>query len=105
MELCIVHYNNELNGSIQCPKCHCGNLHHVKVEIFSRQEDKGEVFNTVFSKGTQISIDKILEASDNPSSRREGLKIWFTCENCDLYSALNVVQHKGETLLYWDDIS
>jgi hypothetical protein len=44
------------------------------------------------------------DMSNNPSSRRQGLKINFICECCEAkVHTLNIVQHKGSTLMFWSE--
>jgi len=37
----------------------------------------------------------------NPSRRRDGLAIEFSCENCPAILELTIKQHKGETFFAW----
>ena len=39
--------------------------------------------------------------SGNPSDRRHGLAVAFTCEACPFQGELTVAQHKGATLVGW----
>jgi hypothetical protein len=82
---------------IECPYCGDEHLHHENVEIFDRTED-AEVGRHVIvnASGAHLSME------GNPSNRRSGVKIRFSCEGCDKKPELFLVQHKGETMLYWN---
>jgi hypothetical protein len=79
-----------------CPNCGGDYLHQVKTQVFEREEDSDEgqhitVERTTFSFNSDIR--------DNPSPRRQGITIEFTCEMCDSITYLHVYQHKGQTIL------
>lgn len=77
-----------------CPSCGGNYLHHEKVEIFERIEDADDGIHISVSDGT-ATVDKNL--IDNPSSRRHGLIIHFTCEHCPATPIMTIIQHKGNT--------
>ena len=82
----------------------CNNLHQTSVEIFDRQEDQKTGLHVVARRGKQLLVDE--DMSNNPSSRRQGLKINFICECCEgeaRLHTLNIVQHKGSTLMFWSE--
>jgi hypothetical protein len=80
----------------------CNNLHQTSVEIFDRQEDQKTGLHVVARRGKQLLVDE--DMSNNPSSRRQGLKINFICECCEAkVHTLNIVQHKGSTLMFWGE--
>ena len=79
---------------LECPACHGNHLHHNKVEVFDRAEDQDGGLHVSVASG------KVVEDSDlsgNPSKRRHGLSIHFTCEHCPATPVLSVAQHKGNT--------
>ena len=85
-----------------CPGCGGENLHHGKVTVFKRREDEETVkVITVLDDGIEQK-GMLSHLSGNPSSRRDGLRIAFWCENCDANPELVVSQHKGNTSLYWE---
>ncbi|MEC5321380.1 hypothetical protein VSX61_20970 [Brenneria populi subsp. brevivirga] len=86
----------ELEHLLFCPHCKGSCLHQGKIEVFERQEDDKEGTHVVVD-GSAISIDKNL--TGNPSIRRHGLKIHFSCENCNNNPIMSIYQHKGETLM------
>lgn len=80
-----------------CPKCGGNNLHHATVSVFVRSgEDQASTVTTIGSESLAINLD-------NPSDRRDGIRIMFSCENCDLSNDLTIVQHKGCTHVRWDE--
>ena len=80
----------------------CNNLHQTSVEIFDRQEDQKTGLHVVARRGKQLLVDE--DMSNNPSSRRQGLKINFSCECCEgKVHTLNIAQHKGTTFVFWSE--
>ena len=82
---------------LMCP--HCGEifLHQYKTEIFDCDEDDKEGLHITTDRNLRIDISKNL--FDNPSPRRDGLRIHFYCEICKASSALEIYQHKGQTFV------
>ena len=89
--------NEDGETLLQCP--HCGDvfLHQYKTEIFDRDEDdlKGLHVTTDRNDGLKVNLD----LKNNPSQRRDGLRIHFFCEVCNASSALEIYQHKGQTFV------
>ena len=95
-------------GILLCPnKCGRINLHQGKVEVWNREEDDTSG-NHIVIEGDEILGDD--EMSKNPSPRRQGLSIDFTCEECSYDDegnangtvfTLEIIQHKGSTYLMW----
>lgn len=93
------------NGILKCPKCDQTYLHHGEVAVFDRGEDDPTVTVTRVRFGSVMSAKAQNHRVENPSPRRGGIKIAFECESCDNAGSkqhLNIVQHKGETFLFWD---
>ncbi|MCR1303006.1 MULTISPECIES: hypothetical protein [Enterobacter] len=82
-----------------CPHCKGTYLHQYKYEIFDRAEDAQEG-NHVVVDGSDVTINRSMEG--NPSARRDGLKIYFTCEGCEENPTLLITQHKGQTFLQFE---
>ncbi len=87
-----------------CPRCNGMNMHHTKVEVFERDEDNETVIRTNVGRyGTHVSIEN---NNENPSIRRQGIRIWFMCEECDDSNpkgvTLIMAQHKGATITAWE---
>jgi len=88
---------------LQCPCCGEYYLHHDKVEVFSRKSEDQEGIRSVTQESGRTFVDT--DMRDNPSRRRDGLKIHFWCESCDKKSFLTFRQHKGSTYLEWANAS
>lgn len=85
---------------LECPGCGYENLHQSGVEVFDRSDE----LHTTVEYDDGITVDDSME--DNPSSRRDGIKICFWCEHCAGSPAnptfeLNIVQYKGREKMYW----
>ena len=86
--------------TLRCPRCGEDYLHQGRVEVFHRVTE-GEP-----SRG--VTVDRGVPIADlsaaNPSERRDGLLIFFSCGYCDLEARdlpLAVYQHKGRTIVEW----
>lgn len=78
----------------------CENLHQISMEYFDRREDSEKGLHVYAQLGKQLLVDD--KMTGNPSQRREGIKIRFSCECCNgEIHTLNIVQHKGMTLMFW----
>lgn len=85
--------------ALQCPSCKGHYLHQVRAEVFDRSEDAAIGHHvTVTSTGVQVDHSQ----ANNPSARRDGIRISFDCELCEAKPVLTVVQHKGTTLVEWE---
>jgi len=85
-----------------CPECKGINLHQDTVSVYNCYEDKDEGTH-VDIDWDNISIDKSMIG--NPSPRRHGLSIHFSCETCEQDHPghiLNIYQHKGSTVVEWE---
>lgn len=103
----------DLDGNIL--KCPCGKdngsdyLHHSSVTSYFRHGDDSK--RGVAAKcgiqdedGVDSKPYCMVTASmeGNPSSRRDGISIDFWCEHCNRKPVLNIIQHKGCTIIEWD---
>ena len=94
---------SDYDNGLECPKCGGPNLHHGDVTVFSRHEDeKSTTITTVESCGDVLVTQMKSLDCGNPSSRRDGLRIAFGCENCGEVQDLCIAQHKGTTFMHWD---
>jgi hypothetical protein len=91
---------------LACPECDGTYLHQEEVDIFVRKrEDHSSNAITVDPYGSCHAG----MPSNNPSPRRNGLIVYFTCEHCHynlkyekkLAFRLAIYQHKGETIIEW----
>jgi hypothetical protein len=86
-------------ATLLCPCCGNGFLHHDRVEVFSRkEEDATDGLRTLVENGI-TTVDQDLRR--NPSRRRDAVRISFWCEVCDAKPKIDLVQHKGNTYLFW----
>src|SRR5262245_61666210 len=86
---------------LHCPLCGGDYLHHEVVTVYSRKEDADHTLETRV-------VDRVAESpmvpsklSANPSTRRHGVSITFTCESCPARLELILAQHKGQSELAW----
>jgi len=85
-----------------CPRCGGENLHHGTVTVFNRREDADRTHVTTVAGEDHVEIKSISsDDCDNPSSRRDGMRIAFNCEECGDGLYLFLLQHKGTTYLHW----
>jgi hypothetical protein len=80
-----------------CPGCGDPNLHQVKVEVFNRDREDSKTGLHVEIVGQTISLDE--DIKNSPSGRRDGLYIYFGCEECPEIVRLSIYQHKGTTYM------
>jgi len=92
------------DGHLECPGCSGSGayLHHRVVNVYSRQEDNPSQLTSVFHNGT-VNVQN--NARGNPSARRDGVSIRFSCELCGGGYALELAQHKGQTEMHWRELS
>lgn len=85
---------HDIGGELQCPSCGCNYLHHERVEVFDRAEDAATGTHVVVDAG-KVEVDNSMIG--NPSKRRDGIRIHFSCEGCKDHPYMEIVQHKGNT--------
>lgn len=86
---------------LQCPECGGSYLHHDEVKVFCRPEDASTVIETTVSdRGCTVYET---DGEHNPSDRRGGISIQFWCEHCPALPVLQIAQHKGESLVSWQN--
>ena len=90
------------DNKLICPSCGGDSLHQIKVDVFERDEDEKKVLHAQVGKSKIVkSIVVSNYISGNPSLRRQGLTISFSCETCEYEPKLDFAQHKGVTLVTW----
>ena len=87
------------DNNILCPGCNGEGMHHKRVEVFNREEEDCSNGLHVEVEGQCLKSNRDLIG--NPSSRRSGVVITMTCEDCLHSFDLNIYQHKGRTFLEW----
>jgi len=94
-------FNSESNyyPILLCPRCGGDYLHHREVEVFERREDEDQGLH-ILVEGKMVKVDTVLLG--NPSSRRNGLRVWFYCENCQCLPIMVFEQHKGQTFVHME---
>jgi len=84
-------------AELKCPACGGNYLHHEIIEIWDRVEDANDGLHIIIKDGkTLIDTD---DFAGNPSLRRHGLTITFSCEGCPAKPVLSFAQHKGNTVV------
>jgi len=91
---------DDLGQGLLCPSCGGGYLHHEAIDIFERPEDADVILHTTAGDTVTSKLEPA-DRSENPSPRRHGLFITFSCEGCDATPILDIHQHKGGTFLRW----
>lgn len=85
--------------TLLCPGCGNGFLHQQHVEVFDRHEDADVGMHATVEMGvTTVDVDQ----TENPSPRRDGIRIGFSCESCETTPSLVIIQHKGNTFVAWE---
>jgi hypothetical protein len=89
--------------TLLCPSCLGDYTHQEYYEIFQRNEDCDGIRTIV--QLNQTTVDTNMKG--NPSSRRDGMRMFFTCEACHFHGdksedppmfELLIYQHKGVTI-------
>jgi hypothetical protein len=93
----------KINGTVlQCPGCGNEYLHHGRVAVYQRAVEDDPVTAMAIVDLGHVSQNLVQShTSGNPSSRRSGIAIAFSCEECNLGAELCISQHKGQTLIEW----
>lgn len=92
-------------NELLCPRCKSEYLHHIAVSLYTRKREDIEthaIHITLLGGDvgkTQTTFEK--DSQLNPSSRRGGVVIDFSCEECGLICGLTFAQHKGCTFVQW----
>lgn len=76
-----------------CPNCGGENLHQDSKAIYHRKTEDSTTGLRIRVHDQQFIDDDAMES--NPSDRRDGMRINFSCETCDAISELQIIQHKG----------
>ena len=91
-----------------CPRCSSSYLHHESVVAYDRKEDDPVTTRTEVGAADLSRRQEVSALSHNPSSRRHGIAIRFSCEECCLHEMgedpafeLTMAQHKGVTQVMW----
>ncbi len=97
-----INFVDDDTAGLLCPSCGNQFLHHSRVHVYSRLEDDSpRGIRVVVSEGGASRTD--IEMQRNPSRRRNGIRIEFWCEMCAAKPQLAIIQHKGQTVIAWED--
>jgi hypothetical protein len=90
------YFSESFGHTILCQGCGSDNLHHISVDVCYRDEDAktGVHSNT---NEHRVLVDNSME--ENPSARRDGIRILARCELCEKLTYINICQHKGTTYI------
>jgi hypothetical protein len=89
---------------LKCPGCGSEYLHHYEVRIWSRKEDAAhteQITARALPGATPQALAEITNGEGNPSARRHGIAIRFSCEMCWQISELTLAQRTGTTMIGW----
>lgn len=82
--------------ALEC--AHCGNDYtHLEGFAWYRREEDDGVCSVAMSGKTGIPATIVMDNKYNPSPRRDGMHIIYSCESCGELSSLAIAQHKGQT--------
>ncbi len=87
--------------NLNCPACGGNNLHHEDVHVYQRSHEDSDAGLHVAVHGYQ-SVEVTASMVGNPSTRRDGIRIRLSCENCPAQLSLVLIQHKGVTSIAWE---
>jgi hypothetical protein len=91
-------------SELRCPRCGGEYMHHTGAVFFERGEDADTLVKIEVDGAYTSTRVSPAAGSGNPSSRRHGMFVKFTCEKCttpDDVLQLNIAQHKGATEVSW----
>ena len=96
------HWGNQV---LVCPGCGSAYLHSGRVTVYDRKAGKEDAEHTTVTtvrNGRAKTTEDIPSGhAGNPSDRRHGVAVAFSCEGCDGKFELTFAQHKGVTLPAW----
>jgi hypothetical protein len=99
MDLNMFFNTADLNGKqnlITCPSCKDSYTRNMGVECISRYSEDAKLGTRVTIRGHRVFFENDAERG-NPSERRDGVVLRFSCESgCDDF-ILTFAQHKGIT--------
>ena len=92
---------------LHCPNCGSTYLHQEKIYVYTRAEDAP---STVLSVDAQCGeTENLLRNGDsqplgNPSRRRDGIRVFFSCEGFDASIHMTIAQHQGNTYVEMEHV-
>jgi Zn finger protein HypA/HybF involved in hydrogenase expression len=93
-------------GALMCPCCGSSYMHHDFVDFYERQCEDGpsHLVRVKAAKEDSINLYSWDHPGKNPSRRRDGIRIYFWCEDCDASVHLTIAQHKGCSFLEMEHV-
>ena len=93
---------HEQYGAVRCPSCGECYTHQIGVHAFWRSEDAPTGVHDYSCRS--LPVARSTDQDYNPSARRDGIVIEFSCEFCSEHEVdpafgLTISQHKGFTLI------
>ena len=88
----------EYGTALECPSCGGRFTHSATVEVYQRAESEQRDGLKVHKDGSTSTV----ECAANPSTWRQGLRVYFECETCDHPFSVVIAQHKGQTLFRYE---
>lgn len=82
-----------------CGNCNGMYLHMGYVDTYIRTTEDSETGNHTKVIGSKTERDD--EMYGNPSERRDGVTLSFTCEDCNAVNFLSLAQNRGHTMIGW----
>lgn len=92
--------------SITCAKCGsvCSHFERVDVHNRDKEDSPAGLHVQIGLSRTESGVVLDRRMDGNPSDRRDGISIMFSCENCPAINLLEFMQHKGETIMRYRQI-
>ena len=86
---------------LRCSECDCESTQAYRVEVFNRADEESDKGLHVTIVGQVITQDDdVSRDAGNPSKQGSSIKLLFRCERCKAFTAVVMVQHKGQTLMH-----
>jgi len=89
----------EFGDMLMCPCCYESDIHQDKVVVEWRNEEDGDGKRITSGDERSPTIEHI--KSKGLANRRHNIYIRLWCEHCETRSYLQIVQHKGKTIMRW----
>ncbi len=82
------------NAPLACPNCGDEYLHHHSIEVYHRDKEGSDsgLMTEISAGATTVTTNM----DGNPSKRRDGIIINFSCETCDYKSKIVIVEKEGQ---------
>ena len=84
---------------LRCGWCQWQNTHFVRTEVYHDPDttNPNDTRLRAVIQGDSFRLDSTDEG--NPSPRRNGIRLLYRCEMCPGISALEILEHKGDTIV------